>query len=190
MKKIILAVLISASIGSAYAELQTITNEEMAVETGQAGVAISLDMRLNADAAGNSLCGTVALPIGECRIAIGINNRGRPNIDQEWLVFKGVFGRVYVPYLSLDADTVTYTSDVDGSSQTIAAGKFGFGGPANKIQINHLTISNIAMHYDTGAVRGYNVVGEDGFLGLEINGNVEMSGTLKIFPCTSNHPRC
>ncbi len=191
MKKAMLTLSLLLYVGAANAELQTITNDEMDVEVGQAGVAISLEMRLNADAVGNSLCGTVALPSVECRIALGINNRGRPGIDQEWLVFKGVFGRIYVPYLSLDADTVTYTSDVDGSSQTIAAGKLGYGGPTNKIQINHLTISNIAMEYDTSAVnRGYNVAGEDGFLGIEINGNVEMSGTLKIFPCTSNHPRC
>ena len=49
---------------------------------------------------------------------------------------------------------------------------------------------------DSPTERGYNQMmydlsgKETGFLGIEINGNVEMSGTLKIFPCSSNHPRC
>lgn len=189
MKKIILALSVLLNFGVANAELQAISNDELDVEVGQAGIALSLEMRLNADSSGNSLCGRPSLPIVECRMAIGINNRGRPNIDQEWLVFKGVYGRIYVPYLSVDADTVTYTDD-NGASQTIAAGRLGYGGAANKVRIDHLTISNIAMEYDTAIVKGYNVADEDGFLGLEINGQVEMSGTLKVFPCTSNHPRC
>ena len=189
MKKITCALFLLLNVGGANAELQLIGNDELDVEAGQAGIALSLEMRLNADSAGNSLCGRPSLPIVECRMAIGINNRGKPNIDQEWLVFKGVYGRIYVPYLSVDADTVTYTDD-NGASQTIAAGRLGYGGAANKVRIDHLTISNIAMEYDTAIVKGYNVADEDGFLGLEINGQVEMSGTLKVFPCTSNHPRC
>ena len=196
MNKALLVMLLLISVGDVSAELLPISNDEMDIETGQAGVALSLEMRLNSDAKGNSLCGTAALPLVECRMAIGLNNRGRPGTDQEWLVLKGIFGRIYIPYLTLDADEVTYISDVDGSSQTISAAKLGFGGVANKVEINHLTISNMAMAYDSPTERGYNQMmydlsgKETGFLGIEINGNVEMSGTLKIFPCSSNHPRC
>lgn len=193
-------------VNSAHAELAPISNEEMDAETGQSGVAISLEMRLNADANGNSLCGTAALSLIECRLAFSLNNRGKQPggvgtpILKEWLVFKGVYGRIYIPRLTIDADTVTYTSDVDGSSQNIAAVKLGFGsGVANKIQISHLTISNIAMEYDTSAANpGYIAdpvtaspeSGTQGFLGLEINGAVEYSGSVKIFACNANHPRC
>lgn len=197
MKKILSFIVLVLSVGAANAELRPISNEEMDVETGQAGVALSLELRLNADAAGNSLCGTAALPLVECRMALGLNNRGLPGLNQEWLVFKGIFGRIYIPYLTIDADEVTYTSDVDGSGQTVSAAKLGYGGALNKVQINHLTISNMSMAYDTSPTdRGYNrmtldaSLNETGFLGVEINGNVEMSGTLKIFPCPSNHPRC
>lgn len=186
-----LSLVLLCVINSAYAELTPISNEEMDAEIGQSGVAISLEMRLNADAAGNSLCGTTALPMIECRLAISVNNRGRPTIDQEWLVMKGVYGRIFIPYLTIDADTVNYTSDVDGTNQNVAAVKLGFGGAAKKIQISNLTISNMAMEYDTSAVnRGYIAASEDGFLGLQINGAVDYSGTVKIFACNANHPRC
>ena len=31
---------------------------------------------------------------------------------------------------------------------------------------------------------------EVGFTGLNINGNLALKATLKIFSCDSNHPRC
>ncbi len=181
--------LLVANVASA--ELSAVTNEELDAESGQAGVALALDMRLNADATGASLCGTATLPLIECRLAIGLNNRGTPNVDQEWLVFKGVFGRIYVPYLTLDADTVTYTNDTS-TTTTVAAVKFGIPSlTANKLKIQNLTISNMAVEHDTSSVnRGYVAASEDGFLGLQINGNVEISGTLKMFACIPDHPRC
>ena len=78
MKKSLATLGLMACMGVAHGELLPITNDEMEAETGQAGVAISLELRLNADAAGNSLCGTIALPLVECRMALGLNNRGRP----------------------------------------------------------------------------------------------------------------
>jgi len=192
-KLLVLCCLMSSH--AAFAELQPISNEELDAEIGQAGVALSLEMRLNADAAGNSLCGTTALPMAECRLAIGVNNRGVAGVDQEWLVFKGIYGRIYIPRLTIDASTVSYTSDVDGSTQTIAALKLGYGGGGvNKIQINNLTISNIALERDNLGTalgtKGYMATSEEGFLGLQINGNVEIAGSLKMFPCSANHPRC
>jgi len=110
------------------------------------------------------------------------------------LVMKGIYGRIYMPYITLDADTVTYTSDVDGSSKSVAAVKLGYGGPSNKILVQNLTISNMAVERDNlltaAGTRGYAATSEEGFLGLQINGSAEISGTVKMFACNSDHPRC
>ena len=127
MNKTLLVMLLLISVGDVSAELLPISNDEMDIETGQAGVALSLEMRLNSDAKGNSLCGTAALPLVECRMAIGLNNRGRPGTDQEWLVLKGIFGRIYIPYLTLDADEVTYISECYAATGKFARRKKAAG---------------------------------------------------------------
>lgn len=175
----------------AHAELAPVSNEAMDDISGQAGIAIALDMRLNADATGTTLCGGAVAQI-ECRLAVSLNNRGTAG-NQEWLVWKGFYGRIFIPYLTLDASTATYTND-GGGTTTVPAARFGFGGSGNKIQIQNLTISNMAVERDnlltaTGT-RGYLATSEDGFLGLQINGNVTINGSLKMFACNSDHPRC
>lgn len=192
-KPLYMALVLAGMAGSAFADLDPVSNEALDDVSGQAGIAIALDMRLNADASGNTLCGGATLPLIECRLAVSLNNRGTAGTNQEWLVWKGFYGRIFIPYLTLDADTVSYTNDGGGTS-TVSAAKFGFGGTANKIQIQNLTISNMSIERDNlltaSGTRGYLATSEDGFLGLQINGNVAISGTLKMFACTSDHPRC
>jgi len=178
--------------GAGFADLAPVSNEVLDDVSGQAGIAISLDMRLNADASGTSICGG-AVALIECRMALSLNNRGTAGTNQEWLVWKGFYGRIFIPYLTLDADTASYTND-GGGTTTVSAARFGFGGTANKIQIQNLTVTNMSIERDNlltaAGTRGYLATSEDGFLGLQINGNVAISGTLKLFACNTDHPRC
>lgn len=198
MKTILSLVLILASAAT-YAELQPISNEEMSAEVGQAtGIIASFDFRLNADKTGTvlPLC-TDASTRTECRIAISLAHRGTDNVDKNWLVFKGISGRIYVPKMTLDAGTVNY------SGTDVAAMVFGFGGSANPIQINNWVIDNIGVELDDTTSPGYmkdtgssaaataaygtaNV--NSGFMGLQISGpsntaNVAINGTLKVYSC-------
>jgi hypothetical protein len=192
MKRTIIGVVALGLAAAAAADLAPVDNEMLDEVTGQAGIAIALDMRLNADASGNSICGTT-IPLIECRLATSLNNRGTAGVNQEWMVWKGFYGRIFIPKLLLDADSVSYTNDGGGTS-TVSAARFGFGGTANKIQIQNLTISNMAVERDNlltaAGTRGYAATSEDGFLGLQINGNVAINGTLKMFACNTDHPRC
>lgn len=207
MKTILSLVLILASAAT-YAELQPISNEEMSAETGQAtGIIASFDFRLNADKTGTvlPLC-TDASTRTECRIAISLANRGTDNVDKNWLVFKGISGRIYVPKITLDAATVNY------GTGPVAAMVFGFGGSANPIQIDNWVIDNVGVEIDNGTSPGYmkdtgsstgtnttaaytSANANSGFMGVQISGpsntaNLAINGTLKVFSCPPTHPSC
>lgn len=200
--------------GHAMADLNSLSNDELEDVTGQQGVAISLDWRLNVNKQGTilPLC-TAAATYRECRIAWAFNNRGTDDVDKKWLVLKGFTGSLYIPYLRVDASTVTYTTD-SAVSKTIPAVLLSFGtvatgsGANTKVQVKNLTIDNMAMETDNATRRGYwadstteptgaaipaNV--NTGFMGLQINGpsnvaNIQIDGTFKIFPCLGDHPSC
>ena len=132
----------------------------MSDEAGQgSGVALSLDLRLNADKNGTvfPLC-TAQATRRECRFAVSFNNRGNdlePLNPKQWIVLKGVSGRVYVPYLALEGDSVTYITDDKVTPATVAAMKFSFGGSANKIQVKNLVIDNVAVEQDSTTTPGF-----------------------------------
>ena len=198
---------ILAGVGAAQAGLVGINDEALDEVSGGAGIALSLDLRINADATGNQLafCSAAATR-AECRLAVSLNNRGTagPAVgDQEWLVWKGFYGRIFVPYLTLDASTVEYDTDTAGVTKVAPAVRFGFGGAAKKIEIQNFTISNMAIERDAQltaaannptagdpAVKGYLARSEDGFLGLRMNGDIAIDGSLKIFACGTDHVRC
>lgn len=198
---------ILAGVGAAQAGLVGINDEALDEVSGGAGIALSLDLRINADATGNQLafCSAAATR-AECRLAVSLNNRGTAGTavgDQEWLVWKGFYGRIFVPYLTLDASTVEYDTDTAGVTKVAPAVRFGFGGAANKIKIQNFTISNMAIERDAQltaaannptagdpAVKGYLARSEDGFLGLRMNGDIAIDGSLKIFACGTDHVRC
>ena len=131
-------------------------NDELSGVTAQDGVAISLDWRLNVDNnfAPLSLC-TSPSTYRECRIAWAFNNRGSTDgEDKQWLVLKGFRGGLYVPYLKLDATTVSYTADSgtnSGSPVNIAAAKLDFGGANTPVEVRNLVIDNIAFESDNAA---------------------------------------
>jgi hypothetical protein len=191
-KPLLAAWMVMLLSSGAAAQLAPVSNDDLDEVSGQAGIAIALDMRLNADANGNKLAFCNTSPT-ECRLATSLNNRGTAGVNQEWLVWKGFYGRIFVPYLTLDASSVTYTND-GGGTTTVSAARFGFGGTANKILVQNLTISNMAVERDNlltaAGTRGYAATSEDGFLGLRINGSIAIEGSLKMFACNSDHPRC
>lgn len=184
----------------AQADMLPMDNQSLAGVTGQDGIGLALELRLNADASGVSKCGA-SIPLLECRIALSFNNRGTAGSNQEWLVLKGVSGRVVIPYLALDASTVTYSNDSNVAT-TIAAAKFGFD-PNNPLRIQNFTIANLAWETDTSTTaRGYMTASEGGFLGLKIDDSnslstpttpfvgLQLSGSIKMFPCNADHKLC
>lgn len=193
------AVLLLVLSASASADMLPMDNQSLAGVTGQDGIGLALELRLNADASGVSKCGA-SIPLLECRIALSFNNRGTAGSNQEWLVLKGVSGRVAIPYLAMDASTVTYSND-GNSPTTIAAAKFGFD-PKNPLRIQNYTIANIAWETDTSTTRGYMTANEGGFLGLKIDDSnsvstpttpfvgLQLSGSIKMFPCNADHKLC
>lgn len=193
-------------IASASADMQPMDNNSLADISAQDGVALSLEVRLNANADGSTKCGG-AIPLMECRIAIGFNNRGTAGTNQEWLMLKGVSGLIKIPYLALDASTVTYGSNADGTGTVTTntpAAKFTFD-PNNPLRITNFVVNNISVEMDTASVRGYMtplVSGADtGFMGLKIDDSnsistattpflgVQLSGSVRMFPC-SGGSRC
>lgn len=213
--KIISGLLLALTAAMANAQMDSLSNDELDGVTGQTGVAIGIDWRLNVDGAGTklSLC-TAAATYKECRIGWAFNNRGTDDVDKRWLVLKGFTGGLVIPYLTVDASSVTYTNK-SAVPKTIPAILLSLGDPTNnysgantKMKIKNLTIENMAMEQDTAARRGYfadsateptgtaipaNV--NTGFAGLQINGpsnvaNVQVDGTIKLFSCLGDHPSC
>lgn len=219
---------------TANADMVPMSNDALDETTGQQGVAISVDWRLNADASGNAatvgLCNNAAT-YKECRVGWAFNNRGTDDVDKRWLVLKGMSGALYIPYLSLDASSVQYapksgyTCTGPGGNCVVTAAKLSFadstGSGANtKVQVKNLVIDAIAFEQDTASTRGYfkdkaceptgagtgtgvcagtgaNIPANvnTGFMGLQVNGpgnvaNIQIDGTIKLYPCLSNNPAC
>lgn len=200
--------------GAARAELAELDSGEMATVSGRQGVAIGLDLRLNADASGVPLplC-TAAATYRECRVSWSFSNRGSDDVDKKWLVLKGFSGTVIIPYLRLDASAVTYDPDGAVTSKTIPAALLSFGdatgsGANTKVQIRNLIIDNMAMEQDNATRRGYEADStteptgaaipanvNTGFMGLQMNGpgnvaNVQIDGTIRLYSCLGDHPSC
>ena len=200
----------------AQAQMDPLDNDQLEDVVAQQGVAISLDWRLNVDKAGNklALCSNAAT-YKECRIGWAFNNRGDfDDADKRWLVLKGFTGSLYIPYLRVDAITVDYTKDDLSLKTNVPAVQLSFGdiatssGANTKVQIKNLTIDAIAFESSNATRRGYfadstleptgaaipaNV--NTGFMGLQINGpsnvaNLQIDGTIKLFPCVGDHQSC
>lgn len=158
-------------------------------------IAISLNNRYH-DGTQDTVSGSVITP--------------SPTGKKEWLVFKGVQGSIYMPLLQLDGVDVTYT----GSAANKTALLLTFDN-TKPIEIRNFGFQSLSIERDTVAAEGAgNVPGylasttyaggeafdannpitgqprERGFLGLNMNGNLAIGGTIKIFSCDSTHPRC
>ena len=85
--------------------------------------------------------------------------------------------------------------------------KLGFT-PTKPIEIRNLGFQSLSIETDTVAAEGggnvpgyltpatlyggtgFDATKEKGFLGLNVNTNLSMMGSVKIFSCSSGHPRC
>lgn len=129
-----------------------------------------------------------------------------------WLVFKGIQGTVNIQQMALDGADLKY------GTVTKPAIQLGFVA-SKPIQIRNLGFSALSIETDEeineGGIPGYLALGsggsgataysagkytdasngfdfgrETGFTGLNINGNLAVAGTMKIFSCDGSHPRC
>jgi len=134
-----------------------------------------------------------------------------------WLVFKGLQGTINIQKLALDATDLTYTNDT-GSTVTKAGIQLGFD-PVKPILFRNVGYEALSVETDTVAnegannIPGYLNIGtggsgssayalgkyttgafdtgrQTGFTGLNMHGNLVLAGTMKIFSCDANHPRC
>lgn len=90
--------------------LQPMADSELSGVTGQEGISIALELRLNTDANGSPLnadltdCGgaLAGFENSECRYALEF--QGRPD---EWLLFRGVYGIFKINDIRLDAGVLS-----------------------------------------------------------------------------------
>jgi len=138
-----------------------------------------------------------------------------PTGRKQWLVFKGIQGTINIPELKLDGEDVVYGS----LSKVQASLKFGFT-PTKPIEIRNFGFQSLAIEtdacaegnfptcsmnatlgnepgylkpatpYSAGGVTGFDADKEKGFLGLNVNANLSLTGSIKMFSCSSGHPRC
>ncbi len=193
--------------------MESLNDDALEEITGQAGADLSLKMILNQDASANFVCADLVY----CRLAMNLNNRYEdgsqdtydvngnripsPTGKKQWLVFKGIQGTINIPELKLDGEDVLYGTTVQ------AALKFGFTA-TKPIEIRNFGFKSLSIETDTIANEGVgNVAGyltpatlyggggfdgsnERGFLGLNVNTNLSLTGSIKMFFCSSGHPRC
>ena len=148
-----------------------------------------------------------------CRLAISPNNHVDKNGNKKWLVFKDIQGTLQIDRFSLDGTTII---NARGEPQTAMKVTFYDDSP---LKIRNLGFSTLSIEtgtqsqegflntekYDTYVekINGGTAVTKDvpkfdrgqekGFVGLNVHGNMHMSGNLKIFSynCTGGaQTRC
>lgn len=143
-------------------------------------------------------------------------SRGDNSGRKQWVVLKGIQGTINIPKLGLDGVDVAY-----GSVTNKAAIQLSFD-PKVPIEIRNFGFQSLSLETDSVAAEGAgNIAGylrtekytandgafdaanpfvsgsarEKGFLGVNMNANLSIAGTVKIFSCapsgqTFAHPRC
>ena len=137
-----------------------------------------------------------------------IANVGR----KQWFVFKGIQGTINIQEIKLDGADLQYIGKLGGPvvKPTI---QLSFD-PLKPIQFRNVGYRSLSIETDTFAneapylakgsggtgtgayadgkytTAGFDNGRETGFTGLNINGNLSIAGTLKIFSCDAGHPRC
>lgn len=115
--------------------MQPMADQDLAAVTGQQGVALELQFRINTDASGNPLstltnCGGGSGPFtnSECRFALHFNNRNDCSGaalgtgtctagsagSGEWLLFRGVYGFFNIQDINLNAGVLSQPGDPAG----------------------------------------------------------------------------
>lgn len=194
--------------------LESLDDDGLAEVAGQAGADLSLKFTINHDANANFSCTDLVY----CRLGLSISNRyddgSQDTYDngnrvpsttgkKQWLVFKGIQGTINIQELKFDGEDVSYYGITRGTL------KFGFT-DTKPIQIRNVGFNSLSLETDTvaneggGNVPGYltpatlyggtgfDASREKGFLGLNVNTNLSLTGSVKMFSCSSanGHPRC
>lgn len=159
--------------GVARAELQTLSDDVLADAQAQDGIALRLDLRLNADVNGNQLASCTAVL---CRFAIQSNNRGG-----EWLVLKSIYGRWLIPKLNLDAGFSVGSRDAATGNPTSTNVPSLLMTLPQAIQLYNITIGAMAMEYDSGTLdAGMKANAKPSFGGLRIHDSQQAYGSLTV----------
>jgi hypothetical protein len=147
-----------------------------------------------------------------CRLAISPNNHVDAQGNKKWLVFKGIQGTIQIDKFSIDGTTI-----INHQNNAQSAMKVTFYDD-KPLKIRNLGFETLAIETGTSGKEGYANTGtyttymdrtykadgnpaeveqnvpdfdlgaEKGFMGLNMHGNLHMSGNLKIFSynCTGN----
>ncbi|CAB1216200.1 hypothetical protein [Acinetobacter bouvetii] len=209
LRKLMTSVLLLSS-GFTQAGLSNLNNDDMQSVVGQGGAdlnwTLSLnhkyanDMSLNAISTVDSSGVTTAANYGYactnnvlCRLAIAPNNHADSSGNKKWLVFKQIQGTLQIDKFSLDGSTIL---NKDSLPQTAMKLSFYDDKP---LKIRNLGFSSLAVETDKTGEAGYldattyakfnstqdvpafDKGAETGFMGLNMHGNLHMSGNLKIF---------
>lgn len=218
MKKLNVFALAILALSPPVWAMESLNDYDLTEVTGQAGADLSFKFRLNHNnnaQLDTALCSDMRY----CRLGLSLNNRyhdgTQDTVDpitgvitastsgrKQWLVFKGIQGTINIPELKLDGSTVTW------GSVTQPTVIFGFT-KTKPIEIRNLGFQSLSIETDTVAAEGagntpgylvsadspidytgFDAGREKGFLGLNINSNLSITGHVKMFACGSNHPRC
>ncbi|MDO9177876.1 MAG: hypothetical protein Q7U16_06075 [Agitococcus sp.] len=216
MKHYLLLVALLCS-GLAKAEMQVLSEDELQRVDGQGGADISLEMRLNHDTSAQ-LTGCTDFEF--CRFALNLNNRNDVAGKKQWLVFKQVQGTIIFQEIKLDATDLTAYIGKNSANVVKPAIKLSFDATKpilirnfgyQSLAIETDTVANegvgnlpgylakgsggsgvtaYANGKYTNATNLFDLGRETGFMGLNMYGNLALAGTVKIFSCDANHPRC
>lgn len=169
---------------ASFAELKSMADEELAATQAQAGVNIGIDMKINVNKdTGVRTCGNAASS-SDCQFGIKLDNMNNP----AWLTLTGVSGGVNIRKINVQSSTVG-----TGVNEKEAI-RIGFD-PSQKITFTDFGYSSLRVAKDTAAAEGYRTVGavgtagtldagrQLGLLGMRINGDVAVSGAIKMFNC-------
>lgn len=219
MKKVFLFSSLVLWAGMASAQLQILDNQQLQQVQGQASAAtINWTLSLNQTSPGVFDTATCA-DLRFCRFAISLNNRTTTAGNKQWLVFKGLQGTIQMQNVQIDGADLIYkdknlTDQIKAALQItfsaadpikirnfgfdalsietdtkanegaenvpgyLAMGSGGTGGSA----FDKGVYTNTTNKFDQGR--------ETGFTGLMMNGNLAVQGSLKIFSCSADMPRC
>ncbi|PTQ89527.1 DUF6160 family protein [Agitococcus lubricus] len=184
-KKSLLCLCLSSISSGVWADKVPLDDQELRGTTGQAGVALDLEMRLNANADGSPLA---AAPYNSCtglngnnacRMAWQANNR-----TNEWLVYKNFYMVLKLNNLRLDATTLPSTSSVyadanrfkDSTGACILAGctpnglpalKLSFAGNATTTEVDYEILANGVLSMEVSAA-GYSASTNPGYNGFRV----------------------
>ncbi|RZG68199.1 DUF6160 family protein [Acinetobacter junii] len=206
-------------LSTSLSAMESLDDSNLEKVTGQAGADLSLKLILNQDDNANFLCADLlycrlALSLNN-RYHDGTQDTSDAQGNRvpsatgrkQWLVLKGIQGTVNIQQIKLDGEDVIY------GGLNHAAIKLGFD-PLKPIQFRNVGFQSLSIETDTctesnqncssGTTNlpgyltpattyggsGFDANKEKGFIGVNMNGNLSMTGQIKIFSCGTSHPRC